>query len=289
MQGELAGPRVRRLLDDARGRCEVRVLPNYRQLIEGSVTVQPRPVSIEDLLQREPVRLDIEDIRQWIDGRVILVTGSAGSIGSEICRQLLAFDPQRIVAVDRAETSQFFLERELQSLALAGGAQTGVVPFSAGRKIDVCLADVLDGPGMRRILMRHRPHVIFHAAAYKHVPLMDAPSPGGGEEHRGRHPPAGRPGRRPAHRFLRADLDRQGGQSHQRDGGLQAGRRTVRPIVGRPGPGPVGDRAVRQRAGLGGERCATVPPADSRGRTRDGHPPRRPPLLYDHSGSLRGW
>ncbi len=75
MQGELAGSQVRRLLDDARGLCEVRVLPDYRQLLEGSVTVQPRPVSIEDLLQREPVRLDIEDIRHWIDGRVILVTG----------------------------------------------------------------------------------------------------------------------------------------------------------------------------------------------------------------------
>ena len=118
MQGELAGPQLRQLVDDARrGACEVRVLPNYRQLIEGSVTVQPRPVSIEDLLQREPVQLDIEDIRQWIDGRVILVTGSAGSIGSEICRQLLQFAPQRIVLVDRAETGQFFLERELRPLA----------------------------------------------------------------------------------------------------------------------------------------------------------------------------
>jgi FlaA1/EpsC-like NDP-sugar epimerase len=103
MQGELTGPQLRKLIDDARhGGCEVRVLPNYRQLIEGNLTVQPRPVSIEDLLQRKPVRLDIEDIRQWIDGRVILVTGSAGSIGSEICRQLLQFAPERIVLVDRA-------------------------------------------------------------------------------------------------------------------------------------------------------------------------------------------
>ena len=134
MQGELAGLQLRKLMDDARrGACEVRVLPNYRQLIEGSVTVQPRPVSIEDLLQREPVQLDIEDIRQWIDGRVILVTGSAGSIGSEICRQLLQFSPQRIVLVDRAETGQFFLERELR-------------PLADEKQIDVCIADVLDEP-----------------------------------------------------------------------------------------------------------------------------------------------
>ncbi len=161
MQGELAGSQLRKLVDDARrGACEVRVVPNYRQLIEGSVTIQPRPVSIEDLLQREPVHLDIEDIRQWIDGRVILVTGSAGSIGSEICRQLLQFDPQRIVLVDRAETAQFFLERELR-------------PLAKKDQIDVCIADVLDESRMRRVLMHHRPHVIFHAAAYKHVPLME--------------------------------------------------------------------------------------------------------------------
>ena len=116
-QGDLAGAALRRLVNDVgRVGCEVRVLPNYRQFIEGNVTVQPRAVSIEDLLQREPVRLAIDDIRQWIDGRVILVTGSAGSIGSEICRQLLQFAPQRIVAVDRAETAQFFLERELRPL-----------------------------------------------------------------------------------------------------------------------------------------------------------------------------
>ena len=103
-------------------------MPNYRQLIEGSVTIQPRPVSIEDLLQREPVHLDIEDIRQWIDGRVILVTGSAGSIGSEICRQLLQFSPQRIVLVDRAETGQFFLERELQAAGRQAARSTSASP-----------------------------------------------------------------------------------------------------------------------------------------------------------------
>ena len=158
MQGELSGGQLRKLMDDARqGACEVRVVPNYRQLIEGIVVIQPRPVSIEDLLQREAVNLDIHDTARWIDGRVILVTGSAGSIGSEICRQLLQFTPQRIVLLDRAETGQFFLERELR-------------PLASKKQIDVCIADVLDEPRMRRVLMQHRPHVIFHAAAYKHVP-----------------------------------------------------------------------------------------------------------------------
>jgi FlaA1/EpsC-like NDP-sugar epimerase len=161
MQGELPGPHLRKLIDDARrGKCEVRVVPNYRQLIEGNIVIQPRPVSIEDLLQREAVRLDLQKTAEWIDGRVILVTGSAGSIGSEICRQLLQFTPQRIVLLDRAETGQFFLERELR-------------PLASKKQIEFCIADVLDEPRMRRVLMQHRPHVIFHAAAYKHVPLME--------------------------------------------------------------------------------------------------------------------
>jgi len=162
MQGELPGPQLRKLIDDVGcGNCEVRVLPSYRQLIEGSLCVQPRAVSIEDLLQREPARLDIENIREWIDGRVIMVTGSAGSIGSEIARQLLQFAPERVVLVDRSETGQFFLERELKQK-------------SSGIQIDVCIADVLEEHRMRRLLMQYRPHVIFHAAAYKHVPLMES-------------------------------------------------------------------------------------------------------------------
>ena len=112
--GELSGRQVRALVDETQEHdIRVKVLPSYEQLIAGTVALQPRPVSIEDLLRREPVELDMENIRQWIDGRVLLVTGSAGSIGSEICRQLLRFSPKRIVLVDRSETGQFFLEREL--------------------------------------------------------------------------------------------------------------------------------------------------------------------------------
>src|SRR3972149_4830949 len=95
VQGEFEGADLRKLMDDAQSRhFEVRVLPSYRQLIDGTLIVQPRPVSIEDLLQRKPVRLDVDDIRKWVDGRTVLITGSAGSIGSEICRQLLRFSPR---------------------------------------------------------------------------------------------------------------------------------------------------------------------------------------------------
>ncbi len=160
--GELSGRQVRKLMDDARQYgINVKVLPGYNQLIAGNISLQPRAVEIDDLLRREPVRLELENIRQWIDNRVLLVTGSAGSIGSEICRQLLRFSPKRIVLVDRTENGQFFLERELRQVA--------------GRvELEVCMADILDTNRMRNILERHRPDIIFHAAAYKHVPLMEA-------------------------------------------------------------------------------------------------------------------
>lgn len=160
--GELTGRQVRTLIDEThRDGIAVHVLPSYEQLITGSVALQPRPVAIEDLLRRDPVELDMENIREWIDDRVLLVTGAAGSIGSEICRQLLRFSPKRIVLVDRSENGQFFLERELSKMA--------------GRvEIEVCIADILDATRVRAVLRQHRPDIIFHAAAYKHVPLMEA-------------------------------------------------------------------------------------------------------------------
>jgi FlaA1/EpsC-like NDP-sugar epimerase len=158
---KLSGQRIRLLMEEAqRHGIDVRVLPSLDHLISGSVVIQPRPLAIDDLLRREPVALDLESIRRWLDDRVLLVTGSAGSIGSEISRQLLQFAPRRLVLVDRSETGQFFLERELRKLR-------------SDAQIDVCLADVLDRPRIREILHRHRPHVIFHAAAYKHVPLLE--------------------------------------------------------------------------------------------------------------------
>lgn len=161
--GGLSGRQVRQLVDEAgRHSVRVKVLPSYEQLISGSVAIRPRPVSIDDLLRREPVRLDMDNIRQWIDDRVSLITGSAGSIGSEICRQLLLnCSPKKLIVVDRSENGQFFLERELH--ALAPKAQ-----------LEVCVADVLDEQRMRGILQQHQPETIFHAAAYKHVPLMEA-------------------------------------------------------------------------------------------------------------------
>ena len=158
---ELSGREIRTLVDEARQHSiHVKVLPSYEQLISGRVATQPRPVSINDLLRREPVQLDLENIRQWIDNRILLVTGSAGSIGSEICRQLLQFSPKRLIAVDRSENGQFFLDRELRQQA-------------SHVDLDIRIADILDEKRMHSLLDECQPDIIFHAAAYKHVPLME--------------------------------------------------------------------------------------------------------------------
>ncbi|MHB8900936.1 MAG: polysaccharide biosynthesis protein [Thermoguttaceae bacterium] len=158
----LTGKQMRRLVDQARRQgVHVKVLPSYQELICGNVDIHPRPVVIEDLLRREPVELETSNLRQWLEGCTLMITGSAGSIGSEICRQLLRFSPKRLVLVDRSETGQFFLERELRS----------ALPDA---EIEVCMADALDAERMASLLDQHRPEVLFHAAAYKHVPLMES-------------------------------------------------------------------------------------------------------------------
>jgi FlaA1/EpsC-like NDP-sugar epimerase len=160
--GELPGRKVRDLVEAARdANFRVKVLPSYEQLLEERVAMHPRSVAIEDLLSRPAVDLDLESLREWLSGRVVMVTGSAGSIGSEICRQLVKLRPAKLVAVDRAESPQFFLEQELTRLA----------PHT---EIAVRLADMTDRERVDVLLADEKPDVIFHAAAYKHVPLMEA-------------------------------------------------------------------------------------------------------------------
>lgn len=158
--GSLPGRLVRSVMADAqRVGVPVRVLPTQDQLLQGAVSIGPRDVSIEDLLRRDPVQLDETAIGNWLAGHTVLVTGSAGSIGSEICRQLLKHGPAKLVALDRSETGQFFLERELEALA------PGVT--------SVVLADTNDRERLDVVFAEHSPSVVFHAAAYKHVPLME--------------------------------------------------------------------------------------------------------------------
>lgn len=159
--GDLPGARLRTVIQECvRQDVQVGMLPSYEQLLQGDFRVAARDVSIDDLLRREPVKLDADQIHQWLQGRTLLVTGSAGSIGSEISRQLLQFKPARLVLVDRWENGQFQLERQLRELA-------------PNLPIHVCIADIADRPRMERLFAEWSPEVLFHAAAYKHVPLME--------------------------------------------------------------------------------------------------------------------
>lgn len=149
------------------GLCEgtnvrFRTVPGLDELINGKVIVsQIRKVRIEDLLGRDPVRLDCNQIAQYIRGKIVLVTGAGGSIGSEMCRQICRFEPDSLVLIEQAENPLFEIERELRRA------------FPA-QKIVSYIADITDARRLRTVFCGLRAQVVFHAAAHKHVPLMES-------------------------------------------------------------------------------------------------------------------
>jgi FlaA1/EpsC-like NDP-sugar epimerase len=141
----------------------VKTLPGLYELISGDVNLagQIRPVQVEDVLGREQVEVDFESVAAYLKGHTVLVTGAGGSIGSELCRQIARVGPTRLVLVDNAETSLFDIEREL----VDERNFTAAVPK---------LVDVRNRKALRReVFEKYKPTVVFHAAAYKHVPLME--------------------------------------------------------------------------------------------------------------------
>ena len=141
----------------------VKTLPGLYELISGEtdLATQIRPVQVEDVLGREPVDVDLEASASYLENETVVVTGAGGSIGSELCRQIARLGPQRLILVDQGETALFEIERELVD-------ERGFAP-----SIPV-LADVKSRTKMRQVFDRYRPSIVFHAAAYKHVPLMEA-------------------------------------------------------------------------------------------------------------------
>ena len=141
----------------------VKTLPGLYELIadEENLAGRIRPVEVEDVLGREPVEVDVDAISGYLRGETVLVTGAGGSIGSELCRQIARAGPARLVLVDQAETPLFEIERELVDER----------EFTASIPV---LADVSNRTRMRHVFERYRPGVVFHSAAYKHVPLMEA-------------------------------------------------------------------------------------------------------------------
>jgi FlaA1/EpsC-like NDP-sugar epimerase len=141
----------------------VKTVPGVHELIAGDIGLsgQIREVQVEDVLGREAVDLDMPSIASYVTGATVLVTGAGGSIGSEVCRQIAALGAGQIILVDHSENALVAVERELQRER----NYTATVP---------ALADVKDPGKVRRLFERHQPSVVFHAAAYKHVPLMEA-------------------------------------------------------------------------------------------------------------------
>lgn len=139
---------------------KVHVIPAVNQVLDGRYRLTIREVTISDLLRREPTRLDMDGIRGYVAGRRVLVTGGAGSIGSELCRQILALEPERLVVLDQSEYGVFTIQQELDQVRTASQRYYVV-------------ADVFDATAVERAFAEHRPQLVFHAAAYKHVPLLE--------------------------------------------------------------------------------------------------------------------
>ncbi len=159
-----SGETRRRVVEAAQAsNVPVKTLPGLYELISGDVNLagQIRPVQVEDVLGREQVEVDFEQVASYLQGHTVLVTGAGGSIGSELCRQIARVGPARLILVDNAETALFDIEREL----VDERDFTPAVPK---------LIDVKDRKALRReVFEKYRPTIVFHAAAYKHVPLME--------------------------------------------------------------------------------------------------------------------
>ena len=158
-----SGPAMVRILQrckDAGLRCKT--IPGLSELVEGArLAAQIRDVAVEDLLSRTPIELDQTRIRAKLQHKTVVITGAAGSIGSELCRQIARFQPQSIVGIDIAETALFLLEREMR-------AAFPDIPFHPE------IGNIQNPQRLAEIFEHHRPSVLYHAAAYKHVPMMEA-------------------------------------------------------------------------------------------------------------------
>ncbi len=152
----------RRVMDQAReAGLPVMTVPSIEDLISGRVAVSRiRHIELDDLLGRDPIQLDSQGLQQWLGARSILVTGAGGSIGSELCRQIAGYKPQCIVLLENNEYSLYRIEQEFKRL----WPNINIYPI---------VGDIRDAKRVDQVLLNFKPKVIFHAAAYKHVPLME--------------------------------------------------------------------------------------------------------------------
>ncbi|WP_207751797.1 nucleoside-diphosphate sugar epimerase/dehydratase [Clostridium rhizosphaerae] len=142
-------------------KCKLKTVPGIYEIIDGKVNISKlRNVDIEDLLGREPVKLDINNISKYIKEKIVLVTGGGGSIGSELCRQIVKFNPRELIILDIYENNAYDLQMELKYLY-------------PNLNLKVIIASIRDFERMNQVFEQYKPSVVFHAAAHKHVPLME--------------------------------------------------------------------------------------------------------------------
>ena len=142
-------------------KCMLKIVPKLDDILQGKVTAsQVRNVEVEDLLGRAPVAIDLDGIANYVEGKIVLVTGAGGSIGSELCRQIAPFKPKLLLLLGHGENSIYLIDSELQK------------KFPELEKEPI-IADVQNNETIMNIFRRYRPEVVFHAAAHKHVPLME--------------------------------------------------------------------------------------------------------------------
>jgi FlaA1/EpsC-like NDP-sugar epimerase len=169
-----SGDVVRRAVEDAtKLGLETRTVPAMGELVSGRLSAAAiREVEVTDLLRRQPVRIDEGGLRDLVAGQTVLVTGAGGSIGSELARQIFDLDPQRLILLDKAEGALYDIDRELDLL----GGRDSATPTRAGRhraQLVTRLGNVVSPATMRKVLGEDRPLIVLHAAAHKHVPMME--------------------------------------------------------------------------------------------------------------------
>ena len=143
-------------------KCKLRILPGVYELIDGKISIKKiRDVEIEDLLGREPVKINLQEIGKYLKDQVVLVTGGGGSIGSELCRQISTFNPKQLIILDMYENNAYDIQNELK------------MKYGDSLNLKVVIANIREYDRMEEIFSDLNPNIIFHAAACKHVPLME--------------------------------------------------------------------------------------------------------------------
>ncbi len=141
--------------------AKLKIVPGLYELIDEKVSINTlRNVNIEDLLGREPVQVNLEEISEYLNNKIVMVTGGGGSIGSELCRQIAMYEPKKLIALDIYENNIFEIQNEMRQ-------ENPNIDF------EVVIASVRDSLRIREVFVKYAPHVVFHAAAHKHVPLME--------------------------------------------------------------------------------------------------------------------